>query len=94
MLRASRPARAIIDLAGRRLRGRDQVCCALEAGLIVGNQPPLHRRNQRHRLEILQDVPAHLGLQVWHHRHDAVIEPANRVTVRLGAGDGLRPDQS
>jgi hypothetical protein len=56
-------------------------------------QSPLHRRNERHRFEILEDVPTHFGLQVGHHGHDAVVEPADRVAVRLGSRDLLRTDQ-
>jgi hypothetical protein len=33
------------------------------------------------------------GLQIGHHSHDAVVEAADRIAVRLGSRDLLRADQ-
>src|SRR3979490_2909104 len=60
----------------------------LEARLVAG-EPLLHRGYQRHRFEILQDIPSHFRLQIGNHGLDAVAETANRVSVRLRAGDLL-----
>jgi hypothetical protein len=93
ILRAARAARTIVDLSGCRPGGGDQVCRAFVRRLVVGDQSPLNRRNERHRFEILQDVPTHFGLQVGHHGHDAVVEASDCVAVRLGSRDLLRTDQ-
>ena len=93
MLRAARTAGAIVDLAGRGLCGGDQVGRGLVAGLVASDQSPLHGGHQRYRLEILQDVPGHVRMQVGHHGHDAVVEAADRVAVRRGSRDLLGADQ-
>ena len=71
----------------------DQIGRRLVAGLVAGDQSPLHRSDKRYRLKILQNVPAHVGIQIGHHGHDAVVEAADRVPIRRGSRDLLCANQ-
>ena len=94
VLGAAWTARAVVDFAGRSFRGGDQVGSRLEARFVAGDQPPFHGGDQRYRFEVLENVPTHVGLQVGHHGHDAVVEPSDRVAVGLSFCDLFGAEQA
>ena len=94
MLRATVAARAVVDLAGIHLGGRDQIGGAAVWRIVRRHQPPFDGRDQRHRLEVLEDVPRQLRMKVRQHGHDAVVEAADGVPVGSCFRHTLRADQS